>query len=533
MAVREEIPLLLFVILTVFCISSKEKLIMSETSETFIISKVTAEDKGSYQCRADNGIKTAKSDDLWISVMHSPRNIKIEGVTSVKVGTPLTLTCSADSDPPPHMYTWKHKPGLSSVPLSMETGQLYIKKMTIQHAGQYTCDVTNTIGTGSHTIKVDVLYPPSNLSLITKKEVREFEVVSIICTVQSCPDSHLTVTGPQGDLKDIQNNRRNSTASANMLTVYMNVSESDAGMYTCKAKNSEGDRETKQELIVLHALKNVSVSSKGEQTFGSELTLTCEAHSKSAPSSYEWKKRFNGQLKTVGHEQILHFYFLEITDSGLYVCIAHNSIGKTESPSVEIKVKYAPNINIVHNMTIFTQWNWKLPVCLACSADAYPPATDYKWFIQGDNTKVVSQQQNFTVWPQNPGMYYCTAVNAIGKSRSEHIVLFISSNILMLYHIIFLLLILTGAAIFLIRRFIIKARFDQQSESDPFYLFQLIPSETTSTVCYYGTVSTNSGKQCTDAEVQTIASENKTSKNSQREEPDYEDVSAACAPPPS
>ncbi|XP_016120015.1 B-cell receptor CD22-like, partial [Sinocyclocheilus grahami] len=131
--------------------------VQSETSETFIISKVTAEDKGSYQCRADNGIKTAKSDDLWVSVMHSPRNIKIKGVASVKVGTPLTLTCSADSDPPPHMYTWKHKPGLSSVPLSMETGQLYIKKITIQHAGQYTCDVTNTIGTGSHTIKVDVL----------------------------------------------------------------------------------------------------------------------------------------------------------------------------------------------------------------------------------------------------------------------------------------------------------------------------------------------------------------------------------------
>ncbi|KTF85697.1 hypothetical protein cypCar_00042948, partial [Cyprinus carpio] len=150
----------------------------------------------------------------------------------------------------------------------------------------------------------------------------------------------------------------------------------------------------------------------------------------------------------------------------------------------------APNINIVHNMTIFTQWNWKLPVYLTCSADAYPPATDYKWYRE-DNTTVLSYQQNFTVWPENPGMYYCTADNAIGKSRSDHIMLFIGSNFLMLYHIIFLLLIFTGATIFLIHRLIIKARFDQQSEADPFYLFQLIPSETTTTVCYYGTVSTN------------------------------------------
>uniref|UniRef100_A0A8C1Y7S4 B-cell receptor CD22 n=1 Tax=Cyprinus carpio TaxID=7962 RepID=A0A8C1Y7S4_CYPCA len=407
----------------------KNSQVQSETSETFIIRNVTAEDKGSYHCQADNGINTAKSDDLRVSVKYSPRNINIEGVTSVKVGTPLTLTCSADSDPLPHMYTWKHKPALSSVPLPIKTGQLNIENVTIQHAGQYTCEVTNTIGTRSNTTKVDVLYPPFNLSLIMKKEVREFEVISIICTVQSFPHSHLTVTGPQGDLRYIQNNQRNNTASANMLTVFMNVSESDAGMYTCKAKNSEGHSEIIHELIVLHAPKNVSVSSKGEQRFGRELTLTCNAHSKPAPSSYEWKKRFNGAINTVGHKQELQFNSLEIIDSGQYICIAHNSIGITESPSVEIKVKYAPNINIVHNMTTSTQWNWEIPVHLTCSADAYPPATDYKWYREENNTTVLSYQQNFTVWPENPGMYYCTANNAIGKSRSKSIMLFIGTNV--------------------------------------------------------------------------------------------------------
>ncbi|XP_073674432.1 B-cell receptor CD22-like [Garra rufa] len=396
----------------------------SETSETLTISKVSAEHKGFYQCQADNKIKTATSNKLEVSVKYSPRNIKIEGATSVKVDTTLTLTCSADANPRQCRYTWKHTPGLSSFPSSLETGQqLNIEKVTIQHAGQYTCDVTNDIGTRSHTIQLDVLYPPSNLNLTMKKEVREFEVISIICTVQSFPKSHLTVTGPQGDLRNIQGKRRNSTTSANKLSFYLNVTESDAGMYACKAQNSEGEQETKKELTV-HPPKTVTVSSKGEQTFGSELTLTCEAGFKPAPSSYEWKKRFNGQLKTVGHEQSLHFYFLEISDSGQYVCIAHNFIGNTESPSVEIKVKYAPNINIVHNMTVFTQWNWKLPVSLTCSADAYPPATDYKWYKQGDNTKVVSHQQSFTVWPQDPGKYYCSAANDMGKSRSEHIMLF-------------------------------------------------------------------------------------------------------------
>lgn len=83
-----------------------------------------------------------------------------------------------------------------------------------------------------------------------------------------------------------------------------------------------------------------------------------------------------------------------------------------------------PNINIVHNMT--AEWNWELPVYLSCSADAYPPASHYKWYREEDNTNVLSDQQNFTVQPQNPGTYYCTAGNSIGNSRSKHIELFVS-----------------------------------------------------------------------------------------------------------
>ncbi|XP_048017631.1 B-cell receptor CD22 isoform X2 [Megalobrama amblycephala] len=427
--------------------------IQQQTSKILTISNVTADDRGSYHCWADNGIKSEKSNEILVSIKYSPRNINIQGNHPVKVNSTLILTCSADANPEPVQYTWEHTPGLSYFRLSSPTGQLNIANVTIQHAGKYTCNATNTIGTRSHAINVDVLYPPSNPSLIMKSEVREFEVFSIICTVQSFPKSTLTVTGPRYDLINIQN----ITESENMLTVYLNVTESDAGMYKCKAENSEGNLETHQQVLtVLHAPKNVTVSSKGEQTFGSELTLTCEARSKPV-SSFEWKKSFNGQLETVGHEQKLHFRSLSISDSGQFVCIVKNSIGEKISQPVDIRVKHTPNINIVHNMT--AEWNWELPVYLSCSADAYPAATDYKWYREEDNTTVLSDQQNFTVQPQNPGTYYCTAANSIGKSRSKHIELFVSNPVKVLYQIILpiiLLLILIAVVIFLIRRTINK-----------------------------------------------------------------------------
>ncbi|XP_067306339.1 B-cell receptor CD22-like isoform X2 [Pseudorasbora parva] len=452
--------------------------VLQQTNNILTIYNIAAGNIGSYHCQAGNALKSVTSKKIQVSVKYSPQNIEIQGNDFVRVNSRLTLTCSAEANPKP-VYTWNHINGLSNFPLSSQTGQLNIDNVTIQHAGQYTCDVKNTIGTKSRSINVDVHYPPSKLSLNMKSEVREFEELSIVCTVQSFPKSKITVTRSQYVLRNIQSTRGNITESANYLTVYLNVTESDAGRYKCKAENSEGNLETERHLTVLYAPKNVTASSKGEQTFGSQLTLTCNARAKPAPSSYEWMKRFNGQFKTVGHEQKLHFDSLNISDSGQFICIAINSIGKTRSQSVEIRVKYTPNINIIHNMT--DERTWEFTVYLTCSADAYPPATDYKWYRKEDNTTVLSDQQNFTVLPQNPGTYYCTATNSIGKSQSKNIVLFLSSNSLKVFYQIivpvFLLLMLIAAAMFLIHRTIIKARLDQQSGADnPLCFFPVILS---------------------------------------------------------
>nr|XP_055053172.1 B-cell receptor CD22-like isoform X2 [Misgurnus anguillicaudatus] len=432
-----------------------------QTSRTLTISGVIPEDTGSYHCTASNGIKTAQSKSLYISVKYSPRNIKIEGNTEVKVGSSgLHLTCSADANPPPSLYTWKHK----TTVMSETSRELKIHSVTTEHSGTYTCDVTNDIGTKAESIDVDVLYPPTTPELTMKSEVREYDVIAIMCNVQSYPASELTVTGPS-DLKNIPTSRMNSTESENMLKIYLNITESDAGVYRCTAKNSEGTEYTEKQLQVLHAPKNVSVSSDGDQTIGYKLTLACNSRSNPNTSSYEWKKLINGELKTVRKSQKLHFDSLNINDSGQYICVAGNDIGKTESPPVHVKVKYIQHVTIIHNMT--AQRNWEHPVYLICSADAHPPPKVFKWY-RLENKTVLSHHQNFTVLPQNPGMYYCTATNDVGTSKSEPIMLFVHSR-LTLFLVIFsiiLLLILIALAIFLIRREIIKARLDQQNGAD-------------------------------------------------------------------
>ncbi|KAI7801205.1 B-cell receptor CD22 precursor, partial [Triplophysa rosa] len=311
--------------------------IKQQTNQILFISQIRPEDKGSYHCNAINSIKTSQSNSLQVSIKYLPHQIKIDGETSVKKGSKVMFNCSADANPPPNSYSWKHTSISESLPLSFSktTGVLTIDTVTIRHAGTYACTVTNDIGGKEKSINVTVLYAPSKPMLAMKSE-KEYGVISITCTVESSPESNLIVSGPS-DLRSMRENKMNISKSDNKVTIYLNARESDAGVYKCTADNSEGTNHTEEEL--LYAPKNVSVRSEGKQMTRHELTLACNTQSKPTPSSYEWKKIFNGELTTAGRSQKLHFHSLQTADSGQYICIVNNIIGEAKSLPVNIKVK--------------------------------------------------------------------------------------------------------------------------------------------------------------------------------------------------
>ncbi|KAA0701804.1 Titin [Triplophysa tibetana] len=312
-----------------------DSLLHQQTSQILFISQIGPEDKGSYHCEVYNGIKTAQSNRHQVSVKYSPHQIKIDGNTCVKQGFKAMFHCSADANPPPNSYNWTHTSTSESLPLSFSnsTGVLTIDTVTIQHAGMYTCAVANDIGRREKSINVTVLYAPSK-PILTMKSEGEYGVVSITCTVESSPASNLIVKGPS-DFKRMRENKMNISKSENKVTIYLNVSESDAGVYKCTAGNTEGTNYTEEEL--LYAPKNLSVRSEGEQITGHKLTLACNTQSK-PPSSYEWKK-ITGPLRTEEKSQKLHFHSLQTSDSGEYICIVKNIVGKLESQPFDVKVK--------------------------------------------------------------------------------------------------------------------------------------------------------------------------------------------------
>lgn len=67
-------------------------------------------------------------------------------------------------------------------------------------------------------------------------------------------------------------------------------------------------------------------------------------------------------------------------------------------------------------------------VTLSCITKSNPPATQYFWYRKTEDNEeatAISEKQNYTVYSDKPGIYYCIAKNKINGSLSEPIELFL------------------------------------------------------------------------------------------------------------
>ncbi|XP_069470177.1 cell adhesion molecule-related/down-regulated by oncogenes isoform X2 [Ambystoma mexicanum] len=144
------------------------------------INAATTEDSGMYQCTADNGIGFAQSTArLRVQPGRGSKPIIVSAPASAKVldGDFVTLSCNASGVPPP-LIRWYNSRGLiSSHPShvlktksqkSLHNGAaaslsdpvhltvsragsstLYIRAITAEHSGKYTCEATNDHGSAA------------------------------------------------------------------------------------------------------------------------------------------------------------------------------------------------------------------------------------------------------------------------------------------------------------------------------------------------------------------------------------------------
>ncbi|XP_046694009.1 B-cell receptor CD22-like [Silurus meridionalis] len=122
------------------------------SGNTLILKPTKAGDAGSYSC-AVRGYEDLRSPAQNLSVKYRPRNISVYISPSGEIveGSSVTLTCSADANPPVENYTWFK--GLKYV----GNEKTYtISKISIEDSGDYKCKCINKVG---HQYSINVTLP--------------------------------------------------------------------------------------------------------------------------------------------------------------------------------------------------------------------------------------------------------------------------------------------------------------------------------------------------------------------------------------
>ncbi|XP_034647628.1 carcinoembryonic antigen-related cell adhesion molecule 5-like isoform X3 [Trachemys scripta elegans] len=136
-----------------------ERLRLSPDNRTLTVPNVIRGDAGAYQCEVRNPVSTNRSEPSNVTVAYGPDSAKIDQSGSITLGSPLTLTCVADSVPAPS-YRWV----LNGTDAKGTGSSLTINSITQDHQGTYTCQAHNPITnlTASASVDVRLTSPPDS-----------------------------------------------------------------------------------------------------------------------------------------------------------------------------------------------------------------------------------------------------------------------------------------------------------------------------------------------------------------------------------
>ncbi|XP_075962786.1 B-cell receptor CD22 [Anarhichas minor] len=440
-----------------------------QTHERYVVERIEPEDRGSYTCRATNTVGNGTSVPLKIEVKYGPRKTTIStsiNDKSVGVGKSLTFNCKTDANPAPSRYSWyrlnnNNKQIDSSQWKSKTTTEKELRLDTVKRTDDacYRCNATNSINTGddSELVCINVLYPPTKLTLSMDTEVREGQLIIIRCTVESLPRSILTFkrtseSNPQSSQPHVTHPYNDLS---NTLQHAFNVTSTHTGFYTCDATNSEGSKTSeRKKLVVNYCPKDVTVKAQPALVVNENKSLTLDCSARSCPpvTSVTWMKVTDGKSKILQRTQTFTLNSVSPSDSGLYSCEASNDIGTGNSNQTEVKVKYAPKHTRITTGAEHQKPDGTRSVTLSCSSQSYPQVTQYSWHkMKAERNEKVSDRQSYTVYSDKPGVYYCITKNEMGQRSSDPVSLFdrnVMKTLLIILFVIILLIIVSMVIVY-------------------------------------------------------------------------------------
>ncbi|XP_031612269.2 myelin-associated glycoprotein-like [Oreochromis aureus] len=199
-------------------------------------------------------------------------------------------------------------------------------------------------------LQITVRDSPWRPNITIPDDLKEKESVTITCSALTpCPHSppQLTWNLTQDSDNKIEKNTDGSFTTKIQQTITLSDTH-DGKKISCSARypvNQGKDTktaETEETLSVSFAPKDTSasISPSGLVSAGSWVKLTCSSRAKPPVSSFTWfKKSRDGAVKVSEGE----IYSFNVTDGGVYYCVATNDLGNQTSAEMNLTVTEQPS----------------------------------------------------------------------------------------------------------------------------------------------------------------------------------------------
>uniref|UniRef100_A0A3B4TRX1 Contactin-3-like n=1 Tax=Seriola dumerili TaxID=41447 RepID=A0A3B4TRX1_SERDU len=311
------------------------------------------DDTGGYECVAENKMgKNTAAGRLDISVSSAkPQWIQTMKDTALAIEERLYWECRANGKPKPS-YTWlkNGQPLLSEDRVHVEDGVLSVSALTLSDAGMYQCVAENKHGVIYFAAELMVLASPPDFTgnvLRALLKAKAGTTVTLECKPQAYPIA--SILWKKGNLPVHTNDR--ITLSPDGTLRLANVSKSDAGSYTCFARNRFGMSSTTGRLLVTDPTRIIQGPVDMEIIVGESIVLPCQVTSDPVLDvSFSWA--FNGQLiaKGDGHFELvggrtagdLMIRNIQLYHAGKYICVVDTDVESLSAVAVLI-VKGPPS----------------------------------------------------------------------------------------------------------------------------------------------------------------------------------------------
>ncbi|XP_067846589.1 hemicentin-1 isoform X2 [Heptranchias perlo] len=393
-------------------------------------------DQGHYQCSAVNAAgKQFKEFKLNVYVPPSIKGGNITTDLTVLLNSPMTLECEARGIPLP-VITWykADRPIISSPQATyIDRGHfLQIPRSHVSDAGQYTCRVTNIVGTAEKLYELDVYVPPNidgGPDAPQLKKVIASNSLVLECEASGHPPPVLTWLKDGIPVKASNNTR---VLQGGRKLEILNAALSNAGGYVCVASSIAGESKIKYtvDVLVPPIIEGSDEATDVTVVSHNTLELECDATGTPPPNimwmkdSQPIKTMVGVQISANGHKLIISQ--AQVSDTGRYQCVATNEAGNRQR-EFNVVVQVPPTIRstgpseravVVHKT-----------VTLQCVANGIPNPT-ITWLKDGrpvntarGNIKLEyagRMLQIVNALLEDAGRYSCVATNAAGEAQ-QHI----------------------------------------------------------------------------------------------------------------